>query len=223
MKRLPVLLAVLAAGALALAPAVAPAQAVDLFLKLDNIKGASIDDQHKDWIDVLSYSLGASNPGSSGQGGGGGGGKVSFSDLSLAKLVDASTPFLLEGVATGKMFKEAILEVVRTGQNPVPFLVYTLEDVLISSYSVSGSSGGGLPTEALSLNFEKIKVEYRKDDKGGKIGSPITFAYDLKTNKGSADVMTPVPEPSTWAMLVAGLLFVVFFGRNRVRGRGLAA
>ena len=58
MMRIPWLTILLAAGALAVAPA--HAATVDLFLNISGINGESKDDKHKDWIDVFSYSLGAS-------------------------------------------------------------------------------------------------------------------------------------------------------------------
>ena len=48
--------------------------AVDMFLKMDGIKGESVDDKHKDEIDVLSWSWGMSQSGSAHMGGGAGAG-----------------------------------------------------------------------------------------------------------------------------------------------------
>ena len=45
--------------------------AVNAWLKLDGIKGESLDSKHKDEIDLLSFSWGMAQPGSFGQGGGG--------------------------------------------------------------------------------------------------------------------------------------------------------
>ena len=36
--------------------------AVNIFLKIDEVKGESTDVGHKDEIEILSFSLGASNP-----------------------------------------------------------------------------------------------------------------------------------------------------------------
>src|SRR5919197_1518553 len=69
--------------------------AVDMFLHVDGIKGESRDAQHKDDIDVLAWSWGASNSGSAHMGGGGGSGKVNVQDLSITKYVDKSSPLLL--------------------------------------------------------------------------------------------------------------------------------
>ena len=46
------------------------------------------DKDHKDWIEVLSYSLGVANPASPG---GGSSGHASFSDVTFSKLVDSSS------------------------------------------------------------------------------------------------------------------------------------
>ena len=49
--------------------------AVNIFLKLGNgIKGESQNDQHKDWIDILSWSVGMTQSGTTHLGSGGGGG-----------------------------------------------------------------------------------------------------------------------------------------------------
>ncbi len=42
------------------------------------------------------------------------------------------------------------------------------------------------------------------------------MTWNMQHNTGS---LNPVPEPSTWAMLLAGLAFVAFRGRKMVRAR----
>ncbi len=44
--------------------------AVDIFLKLGDIKGESKDSVHKDEIEIVSWSFGAANAGSASSGGG---------------------------------------------------------------------------------------------------------------------------------------------------------
>ena len=54
--------------------------AVDMFINMGpNIKGESQDDQKKEWIDVLAWSWGVSQSGTTHMGGGGGAGKSKFS------------------------------------------------------------------------------------------------------------------------------------------------
>ena len=56
--------------------------AVDMFVKIGDIKGESKDDKHKEEIDVLSWSWGVSQSGTMSSGGGGGAGKANFDDFS---------------------------------------------------------------------------------------------------------------------------------------------
>ena len=46
--------------------------ASDYLLELDGIKGESLDEKHKDKIEIDSFSWGVSNDGNMGRGGGGG-------------------------------------------------------------------------------------------------------------------------------------------------------
>ena len=62
--------------------------AVDMFLKIDGVKGESKDKTHKQDIDVVAWSWGMSNSGSAHQGGGAGSGKVNVRDITLTKYVD---------------------------------------------------------------------------------------------------------------------------------------
>src|SRR6058998_3948725 len=73
--------------------------AYDSFLKIEGIKGESLDSKHKDEIEVLSFSWGATQPGAFG--GGGGTGKVSAQDFSFVVKIDKSSPLLFKHLATG--------------------------------------------------------------------------------------------------------------------------
>ena len=66
--------------------------AMDMFIKIDSIKGESVDKTHKGEIDVLAWSWGVSNSGSAHVGGGAGAGKANVQDLSFTKYIDKSTP-----------------------------------------------------------------------------------------------------------------------------------
>ncbi len=80
--------------------------AVDVFLKLEGIKGESSDSTHKEEIEILSYSWGISQTGTMAYGGGGGAGKADFSDISLMKRLDSS-PACRRPVPTEVILKRA--------------------------------------------------------------------------------------------------------------------
>ncbi len=157
--------------------------AVDMFIKIDDVKGESKDDKHKGEIDVLAWSWGASNSGSAHVGGGQGAGKVNVQDLSLTKYIDKASADLLLATCNGKHFKKAVLTVRKAGEKPLEYLKITMEDLLITSVSTGGSGGEDRLTENVSLNFAKVKVEYQvqKADGSGEKGGEMT--WDIAANK----------------------------------------
>jgi len=90
--------------------------AEDIFAKLGDIKGESLDDKHKDEIEVLSISWGLSNSGSMAHGSGGGEGKASFSDLSFMHNVDKASPVLMQACALGTHLKDATITHRKSGK-----------------------------------------------------------------------------------------------------------
>ena len=87
--------------------------AVDMFIKMDGIKGESGDKSHKEEINVLAWSWGMSNSGSAHLGGGAGSGKVNVQDLSLTKYIDKSSPDLMLCCCNGKHIAKAQLTSAR--------------------------------------------------------------------------------------------------------------
>ena len=62
--------------------------AINSFLALGDITGESRDPEFADTIDVIAWSFGMSQSGTTHLGPGGGGGKVSVNDLSITKWID---------------------------------------------------------------------------------------------------------------------------------------
>jgi type VI secretion system secreted protein Hcp len=156
--------------------------AVDMFMKLDGVKGESADKTYKDQIDVLAWSWGASNSGSAHVAKGAGTGKVNVQDLSFTKYLDAASPDLLLACCNGKHYPKAMLIVRKAGENPVEYLKITMNEVLISSISTGGSGGEDRLTENVTFNFGKVKVEYTgQTEKGGK-GATATMGWDISAN-----------------------------------------
>ena len=149
------------AASLALAFAGAANGAVDFFLKIDGIKGESTDKDHKDEIEIASFSWGASQSSSTGSGAGARAGKSCAQEFNFTKMVDKSSPLLAGGVMSGMVIPNAILIGRKSGgDKPVEYLQYEMKNVLISSYAIAGS-GGSLPMDSFSLNFSNVTFEYK--------------------------------------------------------------
>jgi len=157
--------------------------ASDIFAKLGDIKGESLDDKHKDEIEVLSISWGVSNSGSMAHGSGGGEGKASFSDLSFMHNVDKASPVLMQNCATGVHIKEATITHRKSGKGQQEYLIVKLNDVIVTSVQNSGLSGGGDTTESVSIAFAKVSLEYKPQKPDGSLDAGIFFKYDLKAQK----------------------------------------
>jgi type VI secretion system secreted protein Hcp len=157
--------------------------AVDYFLKLDGIEGESIDERHKNEIDVLSWSWGESNNARAASGrGGAGAGKVSMQDFHFTAQSSKASPKLMLACATGQHIKEAKLTARKAGGDQQEYLIITLKDVVISSYQIGGS-GGSAPVDQFSINFAQIEFEYKPQNPDGSLGDPVRAGWDVRTNR----------------------------------------
>jgi type VI secretion system secreted protein Hcp len=155
---------------------------VDYFLKIDGIKGESHVDGHKDEIQLESWSWGESNSGTFASGGGGGAGKVHMQDFHFVMHYNVSSPKLFLACATGQHIAKANLTCRKAGGKQNPYLKVEFTDVLVSSYQSGGSAHGDiLPTDQISLNFAKIKIEYDLQDEKGATQNAGNAGYDLKS------------------------------------------
>jgi type VI secretion system secreted protein Hcp len=158
--------------------------AVDYFLQIAGVEGESTDAKHKGWIDVDSWSWGETRPAAPAGGGGGGAGKVQVQDLHFTSRVSKASPKLFLACASGQHFKEAKLVGRKAGKSQQEFLTWTFTDLLITGYQTSGAEDGEiLPTDQVSLNFAKLKVEYRTQKADGSLDAPVSGGWDVKSNK----------------------------------------
>jgi type VI secretion system secreted protein Hcp len=156
--------------------------ASDIFLKIGDIKGESLDDKHKDEIEVLSFSWGVTNSGPMSGGGGGGAGKATFHDLSIVHNLDKASPLLLKACATGTHIKDAIITHRKAGKGQQEYLIVKLSDVIITGVTHGGAASQPI-SENVTLAFAKVDLGYKPQKPDGSLDAGIHFKYDLKSNK----------------------------------------
>ena len=156
--------------------------AADIFAKIGDIKGESLDAKHKDEIEVLSFSWGVTQAGSSPASGGSGTGKAIFQDLVIVHNIDKASPKLLEACATGQHLKDATITHRKAGKSQQEFLVVKMNDVIITAVTHGGTAGQP-SAETVSVAFAKVDFEYRPQKPDGSLDAGIHFKYDLKANK----------------------------------------
>jgi type VI secretion system secreted protein Hcp len=156
--------------------------AMDMFIKIGALKGESRDKVHKDEIDVLTWSWGMSNSGSAHTGGGMGSGKVNVQDLSFTKYIDKSSPDLMLACCNGRPFEKATLTIRKAGDQPREYLLVTLEDLIITGVSTGGSGGEDRLTENVTLNFARVKVNYKEQTPTGGVGDKPEMGWNIEEN-----------------------------------------
>ncbi len=161
--------------------------AVDMFLQLDDVKGAATDSSFKDQIVVLAanYSItpapstGSSSPG-----------KPVPGNLVITKPLDRATPLLAQAAAAGTPYRQATLSVRQPekGEQKVVYTI-TLNDVrvvAVAQGAVEMSEAHPL-TEKVSLSYASITWAY------GSTKAGFNFSSNTKTLKTAPD------EPDTAA------------------------
>lgn len=151
------------------------------YLKIGDIKGESTDSEHKDWIELQSFSFGTSQSGmresptkqssdrdaATGQASG----KRDAASGQATGKRDAAS-----GLPTGKRQHEPIIFVKRIDKaSPIlakamadgtvfktveigdEYIKYELQNVMVSSIQASG--GGDVPMEEISFNYDKIEMK----------------------------------------------------------------
>lgn len=143
------------------------------YIKFDGIDGEAIDDDHKSWIDVLSFEQTITKSTSSRS-------VPVFDDIKIEKELDKSSPKLAESVVRGKMFPSVIIEFTKSfpsGQQT--YFAYELKNVMITSYLVA-TAGTDFIAEEITLNFEEIKVTYTEHDSAGKKKGNVEYSWKVE-------------------------------------------
>lgn len=157
--------------------------ATDIFAKIGDIKGESVDSKHKDEVEVLSWSWGVTQSGSIAHGGGGGQGKASFHDFTFTHHIDKASPVLMKACAIGEHLKDATITVRKAGKGKQEFLVIKMTDVIVASVASGGVSDGAATAEGVALQFAKVDLEYKPQKPDGSLDAGVHFKYDIKGNK----------------------------------------
>jgi type VI secretion system secreted protein Hcp len=159
--------------------------AADIFAKIGDIKGESLDSKHKDEVEVLSWSWGVTNAGTmrGASGGGAGAGRATFNDFSFTHHVDKASPVLLKACATGEHIKEGTITVRKAGKGQQEFLIIKMNDIIITGVNPHGGGDGPATAEHVALQFAKVDLEYRPRKADGSLEAGLHFKYDIKGNK----------------------------------------
>lgn len=155
------------------------------YLKIGDIAGEVTEPDHKEWINLLSFSQDVHRP--MGQGKSGSTrhrASVSCGDVVVVKEMDSSTPKLVKAVCDGTNFPEVKIDLCTSigASKRIPYFQYVLKNVIVSSFTVSGQATdtAAVPTESISLNYEEISWTYDKMGKDSKSKGKIAETWKVE-------------------------------------------
>jgi type VI secretion system secreted protein Hcp len=154
-----------------------------VYLQIPGIKGGATEKNHKGWLKLESVSGGLFRPmtTSVGKATNREAGLPSMHEVTFTKGMDESSIELFGWAAAANASKECKIDIVATGSDD-PFVQYTLEEALISSYQFGGHAEGS-PSESISLNFTKFKMKFIPAGGDMKAQSPVTKGFDIATGQ----------------------------------------
>jgi type VI secretion system secreted protein Hcp len=157
---------------------------VNIYVQIDGIKGESTDQDHKDWIEVLSVGQSISQSASPTTGGGGRA-RSQHEPFTITNQVDLASPKLYEACSSGKHIKNVTIEMMRTsGDKRIKYMVVVLKEVIISHVATSGS--GENLTDTVGFNYGTINWTYTQAERAdGSQGGNTTGGWDLAGNKAA--------------------------------------
>jgi type VI secretion system secreted protein Hcp len=148
-------------------------------MHLDGVEGESTRKDHKGEIEISSWHWGVATSSSMG-GSGTSAGKAKPGDFVFTHTYDKSSPILAKKCASGVRIPVARVSQRRAGDRQKDFLVITMKDVLVTSCQVA-SSGDIL--EEVTLAYAEIEISYSPQDDKGRLGTAVTFGWNVKTGK----------------------------------------
>ncbi len=153
--------------------------AVNAYLFIDGIEGPSTSNAKH--IDVLSFSWGVSQTAVYGAGASGKeakAGRADFSNLTIMKVLDKTTPLLCDHCATGNILAKVYLLYDKpVGDKQEGYFRIWIKDALITSVQLSGSNEN--PTESVSFMYQGVEISYKPEKDDGSLDAAIPKGYDL--------------------------------------------
>jgi type VI secretion system secreted protein Hcp len=153
----------------------------DYYLLVAGVNGETQAQGMTNNIELESWSWGASNPTSLG-GKGLAAGKPSVSDFTCSFALEAASFQLTKNLFQGSHIASATFTGRKTGGGGTPynFLVITMTNCFVTSFSTGGGSSG-VPSASLSIAYEAIQYQYYTQDTAkGTVTLAGQSKYDQK-------------------------------------------
>jgi type VI secretion system secreted protein Hcp len=145
----------------------------DIFVKVDGLTCESLDQEHKNWFDAITFSFGAEGVPSTATAGGAASAKATAGDVVVLKNFDKCTPGLLKQLARGTYIREVLFDwQTSVGDRRVVFMKIKLEEATVASVNYSANQ------EAVGFSWVRMTLTYIPLDPKGMPGAPVMVVWD---------------------------------------------
>lgn len=159
----------------------------DIYVKFKgpDIKGESLDKDHKDWMEVSSWNHRIRQPKSATASSAGGhtAERCEHDVMDFRKNIDVVSPQLYQACSGGTTFSEATIEFMRADGdgNRVKYMEINLKNVIVSDVEPA-VDGDGFPEESFGLSYGAIEWKYTQQKGSGGTGGSSQGAWSLTKN-----------------------------------------
>lgn len=163
------------------------AQMMDAYVEIDTIPGEALTAGFEGQIQILDYrhSINQTPGQTHSSAGAQATGRVDIGRITFDKIIDSSTPQLMQATCEGRHISRIKFSFNRAGTVQNTYYTVTLEDALITqvSHNAQGNGADEIVCETIELYFRRIQWEYYQTDQtgGGISGSEVT-GWDASTN-----------------------------------------
>ena len=153
----------------------------EMFLRLDGVKGESLDQTHSDEIELKKWDWTTSNHVKWDLNQGGQSTKVDVKEITIEKICDKAAVILYQCCVTGKHIPTARITCRKNdGDQKVEYLTVDLKDIMVSEVAWNGDGGEQMLPETVKLSFAEFKLNYSVQADAGTAAGATSFGFHIQ-------------------------------------------
>jgi type VI secretion system Hcp family effector len=156
------------------------------FVKFGDFEGEATDSKHKGWSIMHSLSAPLTRATGGFEQSERAGGATAVGQITVVKDLDAATVKIQKACVSGQKLSKVKVELcTTTGGGTQPYLVYKLDDVIVTAYDLEepADSKNLQPTERVSFTYGKATWTYGKFGTDGSSQGKVTDNYTVGAAK----------------------------------------
>ena len=159
----------------------------EMFLKLSDIDGESLDDKHGGEIELQNWSWEVTNTVKWDVNQGGQSTKVAHAEINLTKYCDKASVTLHQNCVTGKHIKKGRITCRKNdGDQKVEYFVLDLTDIMVTYVKFDGQGDSQSLLEQVRLSCAEYNIQYALQADAGNPQGAKSFLFNIQRQRGQA-------------------------------------